>query len=81
MNSGEDLVDEVSRDCDLGQLEGYRAGMADDTGADLDQPRLQARQRPGRDLVGQFGGLQEHAEVVGQRMKLQADLVLRHRPA
>ncbi len=81
MDGGQDAVEEVTRDRDLGELEGDRAGMPHDTGADFDEPCLQAGQRPGRDLVGQLGGLEEHAEVVGQRVELQANLVLRHRPA
>ena len=63
MDGGEGAVEEIARDRDLGQLEGDRAGVADDAGADLDEPGLQARQRPRRDLVGQLGGLEEHAEV------------------
>ena len=53
MDGGEDAVEEITRDCDLGELEGDPAGVAHDAGADLDQPRLQARQGPGGDLVGQ----------------------------
>lgn len=81
MDGGEDAVEEIAWDCDLGELESDRTGMANNAGADLDEPRLQARQRPGHDLVRQLGGLTEHAEVVGLRMEMQADLVLSHRPA
>ena len=33
MDGGEDAVEEIARDRDLGQLEGDRAGVADDAGA------------------------------------------------
>lgn len=56
MEGGEDAVEEFARDCDLSQLEDDRAGVTDDAGADLDESGLQARQRPGRDLIGRFGG-------------------------
>ncbi len=55
MNGGQDAVEEFAGDRDLGKLEGDRAGMAHDAGADLDQSRLQARQRPCRNLVGKIG--------------------------
>lgn len=44
MDGSQDPAEEIARDRDLGQLEDDRAGVADDAGADLDQPRLQARQ-------------------------------------
>ena len=81
MNGGEDLAKEIAGYCDVGELEGNCARMAHDARADLDQPRLQARQGPRGDLFRQFGRLQEHAEIVGEGMELQANLVLRHRPA
>ena len=34
-----------------------------------------------RRIPQQVGAAQEHAEIVGERVKLQTDLVLRHRPA
>ncbi len=40
-----------------------------------------AHQRPGGNLLGQARALQEHGVVVGERMELHADLVLRHGPA
>lgn len=66
MYGGQDAVEEIAWDCDLCELEADHAGVAHDDGADLDQPRLQARQQPERNLVGQFGGLEDQAMVVGQ---------------
>lgn len=70
MDGFQNAVKEVARDRDLDQLEGDRTGMANDKGADLDQPCLQARQRPRGDFVGQLGSPQEQAEIVGQRGRL-----------
>ena len=64
MDGGQDVVEEIARDRDLGQLGGDRAGMPHDAGADRDEPGLEARQRLQDNLVGQVGGLQEHAELV-----------------
>ena len=55
MDGRQDTVEEFAGDRDLGKLEGDRARMANDPGADLDQSRLQARQGPCRNLVGQLG--------------------------
>ena len=57
MDGRQDTVKELAGDRDLGQLEGNRACMADDASANLDQPRLQARQGPCRNLVGQLGAM------------------------
>jgi len=61
----------VSRDGDLGHLEGDIAAMADDLGTNLDQLLLEAGQRPVLDRLGCRQGAQEIAEVVGERMKLK----------
>lgn len=62
----------------FGKLERDGTGMADDPCADFDEPRLQTGERPIRHLLGKVCALQEDAEIVGQRVKLKADLVLRH---
>lgn len=81
MDGGEDALKELSGDSHLGELERDRAGMPHDAGADFDEACLQAPQGPCRNLVGQVGALQEHAEIVGERMELEANLVLGHGPA
>jgi len=40
MDGSQNTVEEVTRDRGLGQVKGDRTGMADDTCADLDEPRL-----------------------------------------
>jgi hypothetical protein len=40
----EDAVEQVAADHDLCQLEGYGAGVPNDTSTDLDQTRLHARE-------------------------------------
>ena len=44
----------------------------------FDQPGLEPGHRPVGHLLGQISDLQEDTQIVGQGMKLQADLVLRH---
>ena len=65
MDGEEDAVEQITRDCDLCQLEGYGAGVPNDTSTDLDQARLQARERPSCDLLRQIGDLEESTKVVG----------------
>lgn len=55
-NEPQDVGEEVSRDRDLGHLEGDIAAVADDLRADLDQLLLQARQRPILDRLGRGEG-------------------------
>src|SRR5262249_32633090 len=55
--------------------------MADDLGADLDQLLLQARQRPVFDRLWRRQRAQKVAEIVSERMKLQAHRVGGERPA
>jgi hypothetical protein len=52
---GGDALKELSGDSHLGELERDRAGMPYDARADLDEPRLQTRQGPGGNLLGQVG--------------------------
>ena len=71
-----DAVEQITRDSHLGELEGDGAGVADDPCTNFDQPGLQAGQRPVGYLLGQISALQKNAEIVGQRMELQMDLIL-----
>ena len=61
----------MSRNGDLGHLEGDIAAVAHDLRADLDQLFLQARQRPVFDWLGRRQCAQEIAEIVGERVKLE----------
>ncbi len=54
--------------------------MAHDFRADLDQLFLEARQRPILDRVGRRQRAQEIAEIIGERVKLEADGVGAERP-
>jgi hypothetical protein len=69
---------ETAADRDLGKLEGDGAGVTNYPRTDFDQPGLQAGQRPVGHLLGQICVFQEDTQIVGQGMKLQAYLVLRH---
>jgi hypothetical protein len=40
MDGGEDLLEEIARDRDLGELQGNLAGIPRDAGADVDVPSL-----------------------------------------
>ena len=52
------------------------ATMADHLRTDLDQLLPKRRQRPVFDLLRQRQGAQEVAEIIGQRMELEPDLVV-----
>ena len=78
MDGGKDAVEQISADRNLGKLEGNGAGVADDPRAGFDQSCLEAGQRPVGYLPGQISALQEDTGIVGQCVKLKADLVLRH---
>jgi len=77
VDRGEDGAHHRACDGHLGQLEGDGAGVTHDTRPDLDQLELEAGQRPVGHGLGQFDAAQEGGQVVGQRMKPKADLVLR----
>lgn len=78
MDCCKDAVEQITADGHFGQLKRDGAGMTDDPCTDLDQPGLQAGQRPICHLLGQVCALQENTEVVGQCMKLKSHLVLDH---
>jgi hypothetical protein len=78
MDGREDAAEQRAADGHLSKLESDRPSVANDPCANFDEPGLQAGQRPVGYLLRQISTLQEDAEIVGQRMKLQADLVLRH---
>jgi hypothetical protein len=69
---------EAAADRDRGKLERDGAGVTDYPCTNFDQPGLQAGQRPVGHLLGQISAFQEDTQIVGQRMKLQANLVLHH---
>ncbi len=79
--SAQNLLEHLPGNGDLGHLEGDAPAMADDLGADLDQLLLQARQRPVFDRLWRRQCAQEVAEIVGERMELQAHCVGGERPA
>jgi hypothetical protein len=66
---------QISRDGDLGHLEGDVAAMADDLRADFDELLFQGRHRPVLDRLRRRQGSQEVAEIIGERMKLKANRV------
>jgi len=59
----QNLLEHLPGNGDLGHLEGNAAAMADDLGADLDQPLLQARQRPVLDRLGRRQRAKKVAKV------------------
>ena len=65
----------MSRDGDLGHLEGDIVAVSDDLGTNLDELLLQAGQRPVPDRLRCCEGAQEVTEVVGESMKLEPDSV------
>ena len=67
--------------CDVDRLEGNVAAVAYHLGADLDQLLLQARQRPVLDRLRPRQRVQEIAELVGERMKLEPHGVGRKCPS
>lgn len=74
----DDASEQIAADSNLGELEGYGAGVADTPRTDFDEPGLQAGQRPVGHLLWQVSALQEDTGIVGQGMKLKPHLVLDH---
>jgi hypothetical protein len=67
-NEPQNLLEHLSRDRNLGHLEGNTAAVAHDLRADLDELLLQARQRPILDRLRRRQRAQEIAEIVGERV-------------
>lgn len=71
-----DLPEDIFRHGYFSQLESGLPGMANDARPELDKSVLYARERPVGHLFGQLDALQETAKIVGEGMKLKADLVI-----
>ena len=69
----QDVGEHLPRDRDLGHLERDVAPVADDLRADLDELLAQAGQRPRLRRLRHRQRAHEVAEVVGERMELEAD--------
>jgi hypothetical protein len=69
----QDFLGHLSRHRDLGHLKGRVAAVAHDLGADLDQLVAQAGQRPRLRRLRHRQRPHEIAEIVGQRVELEAD--------
>jgi hypothetical protein len=65
LDAPEDLSEQAPCQVALGELEDEVPGMPDEAPAGLEQPLLQARQRPALNGEGQDQSAQEIAEVVG----------------
>ena len=76
INQGQDFLEQLPWNGDLGQLECDITTMANDLGSDLDQLPPQRGQRPMLHFLGQRQGPHEVGEVVGQGVKLEANLVV-----
>ena len=76
----QDVGEELSRDGDLGHLEGDIVAVSDDLGTNLDELLLQADQRPAPYRLGRCQCAQEVAEVVSESMKLEPDRLDDRRP-
>ncbi len=72
----QDLGEQVSWDGDFCQLECGVAAMAHDLGSDFDQLLAQGGQRPVLNGLRQGQRPQEVAEVISERMKLQANRIV-----
>jgi hypothetical protein len=72
VDAAQDVSEQVSRDCDLGHLEGYIAPVAND----LDQAVPKRRHRPLLHGIRQRQSAQEVAEIVGKCVKLEADSIV-----
>jgi hypothetical protein len=75
LDAPEDLPKERRRQVALRQLQDEVSGMLDEPPAGLEQPLLQARQRPALDGERQDQPTQEIPEVIGDDAEQEADLV------
>ncbi len=72
----QDLSEQVTGHCHLGQLKGDVAPVSDDLGTDLHQLLPKRRQRPVLDLLRQRQRAQEVADIPGERVELQANRIV-----
>ena len=71
-------VEQSTTDCNFCELEGDYTGVTHTPCTIFAQPSLQAGQRPIGYLLGKVCALREDTEIVGQRVKLKSNFVLRH---
>ena len=76
VDAAQDVSEQASRDCDLGNLERDIAPVAHDLAPDLDQPVPERRHRPVSHGVEQSQRSQEVAKVVGECVKLETDSIV-----
>ncbi len=76
VNQAQDLGEQRSWDGNLRHLESDVATVAHDIGPDLDELVAQGGERPMFHSLGQRQGAQEVAEITGERMELEPDLVV-----
>ena len=74
----QDAAEQLARHRHLRHLEDHVAAMGDHLRADLHHLLPQRGQRPPLDLTRQRQGAQEVGQVVGQRVKLEADALARN---
>ena len=75
LDAPEDLPKQATSQVALGQLETVVAGVPDQASARLEQPLLEARERPALDGDRQDQPTQQIAEVVGDHPEEQPDLI------
>ena len=76
VNQAQKLSEQSTGDSDFRELKGNITAMSHDLRADLDELLPKCRQRPVLDLLRQCQGAQEVAEIIGERMELEPDLVV-----
>ncbi len=76
VDQAQNLSEQSSGDSDFRELKGDITAMSHDLRADLDVLLPKRRQRPVFDLLRQRQGAQEVAEIIGERMELEPDLVV-----
>ncbi len=77
----QDLVEQLARHHQLGQLEHDVTPVVHDPVTDLHEILAEHFQRPALDLLGQGKGTHEVCRIVGQRMKLEPHGVVLECPA
>ncbi len=76
VNQAQNFSEQSSGDSDFRELKGDITAMSHDLRADLDELLPKCRQRPVFDLLRQREGAQEVAEIIGECMELEPDLVV-----